>query len=142
MQSTAFLEQGNQYICTLLTTCNYFHVLGIDRPLMGRFFASASASAARERRWPYSASHCGNSQFDADPRIVGKTIHLNGVPVAVIGVAPSDAANYLLGGAFVPYTLEPQLNHAEIYLPALTRHGFRSPEGCALDPPEVMHRPN
>ena len=52
-------------------------------------------------------------QFDGDPGIIGKTIHLNGVPVAVIGVAPSDAANYLLGGIFVPYTLEPQLNHAK-----------------------------
>jgi predicted permease len=51
------------------------------------------------------------NQFDADPRIVGKTIQLNGVPVTVVGVAPSDAANLLLGGIFLPYTLAPQLDH-------------------------------
>jgi len=48
------------------------------------------------------------SQFDADPRIVGKAIYLNGVPVTVIGVASSDASNLLLAGIFLPYTLAPQ----------------------------------
>ncbi len=52
------------------------------------------------------------NKFAADPRIVGKTIHLNGVPVTVIGVAPSGSANVLLGGIFLPYTLEPQLDPA------------------------------
>ncbi|HUV69904.1 MAG TPA: ABC transporter permease [Terracidiphilus sp.] len=112
-QYHAFLEQGKKNISLLLATCNYFHVLGIDRPLIGRFFASgeckrgvgAQVAVLGEPLWKY--------QFGADPRIIGKTIHLSGVPVTVIGVAPSDAANYLLGGAFVPYTLEPQLNHAE-----------------------------
>ena len=112
-QYTAFLEQGNKYISMLLTTCNYFHVLGIDRPLMGRFFASGECKRSAGAQVAVLSEPLWKHQFGADPRIVGKTIHLNGVPVAVIGVAPSDAANYLLGGAFVPYTLEPQLNHAE-----------------------------
>ena len=34
-QYPAILEQGNKYITTLLASCNYFHVLGIDRPLHG-----------------------------------------------------------------------------------------------------------
>ncbi|MGB9079227.1 MAG: ABC transporter permease, partial [Terracidiphilus sp.] len=112
-QYTAFLEQGNKYISMLLTTCNYFHVLGIDRPLMGRFFASGECKRSAGAEVAVLSEPLWKHQFGADPRIVGKTIHLNGVPVAVIGVAPSDAANYLLGGAFVPYTLEPQLNHAD-----------------------------
>ena len=112
-QYTAFLEQGNKYISMLLTTCNYFHVLGIDRPLMGRFFASGECKRSAGAQVAVLSEPLWKHQFGADPRIVGKTIHLNGVPVAVIGVAPSDAANYLLGGAFVPYTLEPQLNHAD-----------------------------
>ena len=112
-QSTAFLDQGNKYISMLLTTCNYFHVLGIDRPLMGRFFASDECKHGTGAQVAVLSEPLWKHQFGADPRIVGKTIHLNGVPVAVIGVAPSDAANYLLGGAFVPYTLEPQLNHTE-----------------------------
>ena len=112
-QYPAFLEQGNKYVTTLLATCNYFHVLGIDRPLMGRFFASGECNRGAGAQVAVLSEPLWKNQFGADPRIVGRTIHLNGVPVAVIGVAPSDAANYLLGGAFLPYTLEPQLNHAE-----------------------------
>jgi len=112
-QYATFVEEGSKYITTLLATCNYFHVLGIDRPLMGRFFASEECKRGTRAQVTVLSEPLWKHQFDADPRIVGKTIHLNGVPVAVIGVAPSDAANYLLGGAFVPYTLEPQLNHAE-----------------------------
>ena len=111
-QYPAFLEHGNRYIGTLLTTCNYFHVLGIDHPRLGRFFASdecnrgagASVAVLTETLW--------KSQFNADPRIVGKAIYLNGVPVTVIGVVPSDAANLLLAGIFLPYTLAPQLDHS------------------------------
>ena len=112
-QHSVIIEQGNTYITTLLASCNYFHVLGIDRPLIGRFFSSGECTRGARSQVTVLSELLWKNQFDADPRIVGKTIHLNGAPVTVIGVAPSDAANYLLGGAFVPYTLEPQLNHAE-----------------------------
>ena len=112
-QYPVFLEEGNRHLSTLLATCNYFHVLGIDRPLMGRFFASGECTAGARAQVAILSEPMWKTQFDADPRIVGKSIHLNGVPVTVIGVAPSDAANYLLGGVFLPYTLEPQLNRSE-----------------------------
>ena len=115
-QYSAFLEQGNKYITTLLATCNYFHVLGIDRPLMGRFFASDECTAGTRAHVAVLSEPLWKNQFAADPQIVGKMIHLNGVPVTVIGVAPSDAANYLLGGVFLPYTIEPQLNRAGDFL--------------------------
>jgi predicted permease len=111
-QYPAFLEQGNRYITTLLTGCNYFHVLGIDHPLMGRFFASGECTAGAPAQVAVLSEPLWQNQFDADPRIVGKTIQLNGVPVTVIGVAPSDAANQLPGGVFFPYTLAPKLDHA------------------------------
>lgn len=105
------LEQGNTRLVTLLVTCNYFHVLGVDRPLMGRFLAArecagggAQVAVLSEPLW--------KNQFGADPAIVGKTIRLNGVPVTVAGVVPADAANSMLGGAFLPYTLEPQLDRS------------------------------
>ena len=111
-QYFAFYEQGNRYIGTLLAGCNYFHVLGIDHPLMGRFFAPGECN--REAGAPVAvlSETAWNSQFDADPRIVGKAIYLNGVPVTVIGVAPSDAANLLIAGIFLPYTLASQLDHS------------------------------
>jgi predicted permease len=111
-QYLVFLEKGNRYITSLLATCNYFHVLGIDRPRMGRFFVSSECTVGARAQVTVLSEPLWKNQFGADPQIVGKSIHLNGVAVTVIGVAPSDAANYLLGGAFLPYTLEPQLNHA------------------------------
>jgi predicted permease len=111
-QYPAFLEQGNRDISTLLATCNYFHVLGIDHPRIGRFFSSSECNRGAGAQVAVLNEPLWKNQFDADPRIVGKTIQLNGVPVTVVGVAPSDAANLLLGGIFLPYTLAPQLDHA------------------------------
>jgi len=115
-QYAGFLEPGNMYITTLLATCNYFHVLGIDRPLMGRFFASGECVGGARAQVAVLSASLWKNRFGSDPRIVGKTIHLNGLPVTVIGVVPSDAANYLLSGVFLPYTLEPQLNRAADWL--------------------------
>jgi predicted permease len=101
-------EQENRSISTVQVTCNYFHVLGADRARMGRFFAEtecthgAHVTVLSEPFW--------KSQLGADPHIVGKTIQLSGMPVVVIGIAPSDA--FIVGGVFLPYTLEPQFNHA------------------------------
>ncbi len=111
-QYSAFLEQGNRYVSTVLASCNYFHVLGIDHPRMGRFFASGECNRGAGAQVAVLNEPLWKNQFDADPQIVGKTIQLNGVPVTVIGVAPSDAANLLLGGLFLPYTLAPQLDHS------------------------------
>jgi predicted permease len=111
-QYPAFLEQGNRDISTLLATCNYFHVLGIDHPRIGRFFSSGECNRGAGAQVAVLNEPLWKNQFDADPQIVGKTIQLNGVPVTVVGVAPSDAANLLLGGIFLPYTLAPQLDHA------------------------------
>jgi predicted permease len=111
-QYPAFFEQGNRYVGTLLAGCNYFHVLGIDHPRMGRFFAPGECNRGAGAQVTVLSETLWKSQFDADPRIVGKAINLNGVPVTVIGVAPSDAANLLLAGIFLPYTLAPQLDHS------------------------------
>ncbi len=111
-QYPAFFEQGNRYIATLLATCNYFHVLGIDHPRIGRFFAPGECNRGAGAQVAVLSETLWKNQFDADPRIVGKAISLNGVPVTVIGVVPSDAANLLIAGIFLPYTLAPQLDHS------------------------------
>ncbi len=111
-QYFAFFEQGNRYIGTLLAGCNYFHVVGIDHPLMGRFFAPGECNREAGAKVAVLNETAWKNQLSADPRIVGKSITLNNVPVTVIGVAPSDAANMLPAGIFVPYTLAPQLDHS------------------------------
>jgi predicted permease len=109
-QFAALPEHGNKLINTLQVTCNYFHVLGIDRPLMGRFFASGDCNRSAAAPVAVLSEPYWKSQFGADPQVVGQTIHLSGTPLVVIGIVPADAANFLLGGVFLPYTLQPQID--------------------------------
>jgi predicted permease len=109
-QSSATPEQGKTRINTLHVTCNYFHVLGVDRPLMGRLFAAGDCSRSAAARVAVLSQPYWKSKFGADPKIVGQTIHLNGIPLEVIGIVPADAANFMIGGVFLPYTLQPQFD--------------------------------
>ncbi len=106
-QSSAVLEQGNRPMATLLVTCNYFHVFGVDRPLIGRFFGSADCGRGAAAQLAVLSEATWRTEFSADPRIVGETVHLNGSHFEVIGIVPSDSANFLPAGIFVPYTAEP-----------------------------------
>lgn len=105
--SSAVVEQGIRPMATLLVTCNYFHVFGVDRPLLGRFFASGDCSRGSAAQVAVLSESLWKSEFGGDPRVLGETVHLNGSPFQVIGIVPSDAANFLPGGIFVPYTSQP-----------------------------------
>lgn len=109
--SSTVLEQGKQQVGTLLVTCNYFHAFGIDRPVVGRFFAAGDCARGSSAQVAVLSQSLWRDEFSADPRLVGETIHLNGTPFQVIGIVSSDAANALPGGIFVPYTSEPLIDH-------------------------------
>lgn len=108
--TNAVLEEGNKPNATLLASCNYFHVFGIDRPLTGRFFASGDCGRASSVQVAVLSESTWKTEFGGNPHIIGETIHLNGSPFQVIGIVSSDAANFLPGGVFVPYAAEPLLD--------------------------------
>lgn len=108
--SSAVLEQGNRGIATVMATCNYFHVFGVDRPLIGRFFASGECGRGSAAQVVVLSEPLWKTEYGSDPHIVGKAVHLNGSPFQVIGIVRSDAANFLPGGIFVPYTTEPLID--------------------------------
>jgi putative ABC transport system permease protein len=77
-----------QKVSAIRTTANLFTVLGMQ-PVLGRTLVdaddrpgSAAAVVISERLW--------RSTFAADPRVVGRTITLNGLPHVVVGVVPPD----------------------------------------------------
>jgi predicted permease len=108
---SAVVGEGNTSNAAVLVTCNYFHVFGIDRPLMGGFFASGDCSRNSSTQVVVLSESMWKTQFGGNPHIVGETIHLNGSPFQVVGIVASDAANFLPGGIFVPYTTEPLFDH-------------------------------
>jgi putative ABC transport system permease protein len=67
-------------------TANVFSVLGV-RPMMGRVF-DASASDRDEGSVVLSYG-LWQSQFGAEPGVVGKTIRLDDTPRVIVGVMPA-----------------------------------------------------
>ena len=97
----------------MLVTCNYFHVFGIDRPFIGRLLASGDCNRGSAAQVAVISEPMWRNELGGDSHIIGKTIRLNGSPLQVIGIVPSDAANFLPGSIFVPYTTEPLLDRVE-----------------------------
>ena len=108
-QSGAILEQGRSGggISLLLVTCNYFHVFGTDRPLLGRFLAPQECQRGTAAQVVLLSESFWKTKYAANPRIVGETIHLNALPFTVIGIVPTNPANIRPAGVYVPYTSEP-----------------------------------
>jgi predicted permease len=109
----AMFDDVHQKSSASLVTCNYFHVFGVDRPLLGRFFTAdeckpgttAHVAVLNEMTWKYF--------YAADPKIVGKVIHVNHEPITVVGVVSSKAVHLIGGGGglWMPYTLQPVFSH-------------------------------
>lgn len=110
--SSAILDQGHRRIPTLLVTCNYFHVFGIDRPSIGRLLTSNECDRGSAARVVVLSEPFWRSHFNRDLHIVGGTIHLNGLPFTVVGIVPADDENVLASGVFIPYTLQPILDRS------------------------------
>lgn len=71
-----------------LTTCNFFPVLGVS-PAMGRGFLPNECDAADGGPVIVLSDAFWRSHFGGDPRILGRTIKLNRIPLTVIGIAPA-----------------------------------------------------
>jgi predicted permease len=111
-ESQVILEEAHRSVPTLQVTCNYFHVFGNDRPLVGRFLTPSECKRGTAVQVAVLTEPFWKNQFDSNPHIVGTTIHLNGLPFTVVGIVPSGIANYSAGGVYVPYTVEPLLDHS------------------------------
>jgi predicted permease len=111
-QSSAILDQGHRRISTLLVTCNYFHVFGIGRPLLGRLLTPNECERGIAAQVVVLSEPFWKSQFNADVHIVGGVIQLDGLPFTVVGIVPADDANFLASGVFIPYTLQPVLDRS------------------------------
>ncbi|MBP7570815.1 MAG: ABC transporter permease [Acidobacteria bacterium] len=69
-------------------TANTFSTLGV-RPALGRAFTGAEDVPGRERVAVLSHG-LWQRQFGGEPSILGRTVHLDGVPHTVVGVMPPD----------------------------------------------------
>ncbi|MGH9411624.1 MAG: ABC transporter permease, partial [Vicinamibacterales bacterium] len=92
---------------TLLVSCNFFDVYGLDGMERGRTFRGDECA----ERGPHVAiisDEIWQRRFDADPDILSKPLFLNGAPYTIVGVTPPKFAGQTRGeGVWIPYALEP-----------------------------------
>lgn len=87
---------------------NFFPTLGV-RPVMGRLFSPEECQKGGRPAVLLSEPYW-RRQFNGDPKIVGKSIDLNGVPTTVVGVLPS---TFDFGSVFAPGV------RMDIFVPAI-----------------------
>ncbi len=121
---TAYFNTGLQWtqnsetvgLPGMMTTANYFDVLGV-KPVLGRTFnadedlkAAATVAVVSHSLW--------QTKFNSDPALVGRTLTLNGLPFTVIGIAPEGfKGTFSLAGAdrvWIPLGMKDQFLTGQI----------------------------
>jgi predicted permease len=92
---------------------NYFQVMGVTA-MQGRTFESIGTSELQANPPVVISENYWIRRFAGDPAILGKTIHLNGLAVTVVGITPHDFVGTGIGAPafWLPASIEP-LIHAD-----------------------------
>jgi predicted permease len=99
-------------IVGMFATANYFDVLGV-RPALGRFFRPEEVRVPGAAPVAILGHGCWNRLFGADPKVVGRTVLLDGRPFTLVGVAPEGFRGTELDSQvdlWVPFTMFPVLS--------------------------------
>ena len=81
-----------------VVSANYFSVLGVE-PQLGRFF-TPDEDEVPDRNFVVVLSHrFWQRRFGGDPRCLGQSFKLNGVPLTIVGIAPPDFQGAVVGGS-------------------------------------------
>src|SRR5690348_10590767 len=70
-----------------LAACNFFTVLNVQ-PVLGRGFAPDECAAPDAGPVAVISDAFWRTHFGADPRVIGRTMKVNRVPLTIVGVAP------------------------------------------------------
>ncbi len=99
----------------------FMPLLGFGHPLaLGRDFLEAEGTPGREQ--VAILSHAlWRERFSADPRIIGKTIRLDGKAVEVVGVLGAGAGDNIQHRMWVPLAVEDRQNHGARFLTVMGR---------------------
>lgn len=108
----------------VLVTCNVFAVTG-GAPILGRHLTEADCAKEHETPVVVLGEAAWRTRFNADPQIVGRTIYLNRIPFAVVGVAQSFvllSGSPSVGEVYVPYTMLSTLRPEDDFFADRTAH--------------------
>jgi macrolide transport system ATP-binding/permease protein len=114
--TTTSLGLGNrgERVWAELVTGNYFQMLGV-RAILGRTLLPSDELAPGKHPVVVLSHGLWRRSFGGDAAIIGKTIHLNGQPLTVVGVAEPAFHGTVVSmdmEAFVPLMMAPQVDLA------------------------------
>jgi macrolide transport system ATP-binding/permease protein len=105
-------------------TASYFRLLGL-RPALGRAFLPEEDATPGTHPVALLSYRCWQQRFGRDPKVIGRSLKLNGIHFTVIGVAPER-----LKGSFpalaVDFWVPMQMSDAMDRTPQLGERGSRS----------------
>ena len=119
-----------------IVSANYFDAIGVH-PVLGRGFLPEEQTGRNAHPVTVISYQTWQDRYGGDPAIVGKTQMLNGLPHAIVGVAPEGFYGTFVGYAFqfwVPASMQAQFN-AGVY--KLEDRGARWIEGFVRLKPGV-----
>ena len=96
---------------------NYFKVLGVAA-IQGRTFESMGIAELVAAPAVLISENYWRRRFAGDPALLGKTIHLNGLAVTVVGITPRDfvGTNVAAPAFWIPVSIEPLLQADDQWL--------------------------
>jgi predicted permease len=95
---------------------NYFEVLGV-RPAVGRLFNPADDTAFGGAPWAVLGYDYWRTRFAGDPRVIGRSVHLNGCLLTVVGVAGRGFQGHdptRTAAVYVPVVMHAEVQHVPL----------------------------
>ncbi len=100
-------------------SADYFKVFGVA-PMMGRTFSS-SEDAPNGPKAALISQRLWQSHFGSDPRILGRTITLNGDPYPIVGILPNSFHADPPSDVWIPLQADPNSTNQGHYLSVAAR---------------------
>ena len=106
-----------EFARVLAVSENYFEVLGVTA-VQGRTFESIGIPELVANPAVLISENYWQRRFAGDPAMLGKTIHLNGLAVRIIGITPRDFAGTDIGAPafWLPVSIEPLIHSDDQWL--------------------------
>ncbi len=100
-------DEGTRALAAEFTTASLLDVLGLE-PALGRWFEPGHDHVGAGL-WAVVGYRAWQAKMGGDPRVVGRTLRLNGQPVTVLGVGPQE-----LTGSFDPLVTDIYLSISSV----------------------------
>jgi predicted permease len=111
----ATLNEDPNPILSLLVTCNFFSVYGLDHAKLGRLFLPDECATPGAAPVAVISEEMWQRRFGMDPHIIGTSITLNRHPFTVVGVARARFAGGHGSGVWMPWTEQPLFSASDLF---------------------------